>query len=144
MYRSLEIAKHMRWHSTNHSQDNKMQSVVDSEQWKFIDEKFPSFSSSARNIRMGLSLDGVNPHSFQSSKYLMWPVMMVLYNLLPYLVTKRFFICLTMIIPRPHSPSKETIDIFLQPLVPELKKLWKGIAAVDMLELAMRNKNFKL
>lgn len=53
MYRSSEIAKHMRWHSTNHSQDNKMRLVVDSGQWRFIDEKFPSFSYNAQNIKMG-------------------------------------------------------------------------------------------
>ena len=70
MYQSMKIAKHMRWHSTNHSQDNKMRSVVDSVQWRFIDGKFPSFNHSARNIKMGLSLDELNPHSFQSSKYL--------------------------------------------------------------------------
>ena len=78
------------------------------------------------------SLDGLNPHSFQFSKYSVWLVMMVLYNLPPYLVTKKFFIYLKMIIPRPHSPSEETIDVFLQPLVQELKKLWKGVAVVDM------------
>lgn len=126
MFLCPEIAKHMRWHATNHSQDQKMRSAVDNEQWRFIEEKFPSFSQHPRNIRMGLSLDGVNPHSFQSSKYSVWLVMMVLYNLPPYLVTKRFFICLTMIIPGPHSPLEDTIDIFLQPLVHELKKLWRG------------------
>lgn len=31
-----------------------------------------------------------------------------------------------MIIPGPNSPTKETIDVFLQPLVHDLKKLWVG------------------
>ena len=121
MFRCPELAKHMRWHSANHSQDRKMRSVVDSEQWRFIDGTFPSFSRHERNVRMGLALDGVNPHSLQSSKHSVWPVMIVLYNLPPYLVTKRFFISLTMIIPGPSSPSEDTIDVYLQPLVHELR-----------------------
>ena len=121
-----------------------MRSVVDSEQWRFIEERYPVFSAEERNVRMGLALDGVNPHSLQSSKHSIWPVMLVLYNLPPYLVTKRFFICLTMIIPGPSSPSEETIDIYLQPLVHELKKLWVGIDAVDMSKPVDQGQQFKL
>ena len=111
-----------------------MRSVVDSEQWRFIQERYPNFDMDPRNIRMGLALDGVNPHSLQSSKHSVSPVLILLYNLPPYLVTKRFFICLTMIIPGPKSPSQHSIDIFLQPLVHDLKKLWQGVPIVDMLE----------
>ena len=113
MFRCPELAKHMRWHSSNHSTDGKIRSVVDSEQWKFIDENFPSFSAGERNVRLGLALDGVNPHSLQSSKHSLWLIMMVMYNLPPYLVTKRFFICLSMIIPGPNSPSEDTIDVYM-------------------------------
>ena len=144
MFRCPEVSKLMRWHSTNHSQDGKMRSVVDSEQWGFIEDKFPSFSADVRNVRMGLSLDGVNPYSLQSSKHSVWPLMVVLYNLPPYLVTKRFFICLTMIIPGPKSPSEDTIDVFLQPLVHELKKLWVGVRAVDMAEPVGPRRQFTL
>ena len=144
MFRCPELAKHMRWHRNNHSTDGKMRSVVDSEQWRFIEEHFPAFSGQVRNLRMGLALDGVNPHSLQSSKHFVWPVMIVLYNLPPYLVTKRFFISLTMIIPGPSSPSEETIDVFLQPLVHELKKLWVGIRAVDMSEPPGPDRKFRM
>jgi len=123
MFRCPQLSKHLKWHSSNRSQDGKMRSVVDSEQWRFIENNFPNFSREARNIRMGLALDGVNPHSHQSSKHSVWPVMMVLYNLPPYLLTKRFFISLSMIIPGPKSPTEDTIDVFLQPLVYKLKKL---------------------
>ena len=144
MFRCPELAKHMRWHSANHSEDRKMRSVVDSEQWQFIEEQFPSFSRQERNIRMGFALDGVNPHSFHSSKHSVWPVMIVMYNLPTYLVTKRFFISLSMIIPGPTSPFEDTIDVYLQPLVHELKKLWMGVQAVDMSDSAGPNRNFKM
>ena len=144
IFRCPELAKHMRWHSRNHSIDRKMRSVVDSEQWKFIEDNYPSFSNEERNVRMGLALDGVNPHSFQSSRHSVWPVMIVLYNLPAYLVIKRFFICLSMIIPGPSSPSEHTIDVYLQPLVNELKKLWKSVRAVDMSEPPGMNRTFVL
>jgi len=69
---------------------------------------------------------------------------MVLYNLPPYLVTKRFFISLTMIIPGPKSPSEHNIDVYLQPLVHELKKLWVGVSAVDMSEPPGSTRKFKM
>lgn len=144
MCRCPELSKHMRWHAGNHSDDGKMRSAIDSEQWRYIEEEFPHFSGDARNVRMGLCLDEVNPHSLQSSKYLVWPVMMVFYNLPPYLLTKRFFICLTMIILGPKSPTENNIDVYLQPLVHELKKLWVGVKAVDMAQPIGRTQHFKM
>ena len=90
MFRCPELAEHMRWHNANHSQDGQMRSVVDSEQWRFIEEQYHVFNGEERNVRMGPALDGVNPHILQSSKHSISPVMLVLYNLPPYLVTKRF------------------------------------------------------
>jgi len=104
-----------------------------------VDEHYPNFSSVARNLRTGLAIDGVNPYSLHSSKHSVWPVLMVLYNLPPYLVTKRFFIFLTMIIPGPKSPLEHAIDVYLQPLVHDLKKLWARILAVDMSEPPSQN-----
>lgn len=40
MFRCPKIAKYMRWHSSNSLQDRKMRSVVDSEQWSFIQQQF--------------------------------------------------------------------------------------------------------
>lgn len=70
--------------------------------------------------------------------------MIVLYNLPPYLLTKRFFISLSMIIPGPTSPSENTIDVFLQPLVHELNKLWRGVLSTDMSEPDGPNRRFKM
>lgn len=144
MYRCPALTKHLRWHSSNHSEDEKMRSVVDSEQWRFIEDRHPNFAKEARNIWLGLALDGVNPFSLQTSKHSVWPIMMVLYNLLLYLVTKHFFISLSMIIPGPNSPTEHTIDVFLQPLVHELKKLWAGVPAIDLLEPPSSSRCFKM
>ena len=35
--------------------------AADSDAWKHIDSKWPLFAGEARNIRLGLAMDGVNP-----------------------------------------------------------------------------------
>ena len=53
----------------------------------------------------------------------MWPVVMTAYNLPSWL--------LTLLIPSPNAPKKD-IDVFLRPLVDELKKLWdEGVVVRD-------------
>jgi len=34
---------------------------VDGSQWRKVDRTFPTFANDARNIRLGLSTDGMNP-----------------------------------------------------------------------------------
>lgn len=80
---------------------------------------------------MGVSLDGVNPFSMQRSSHSTWPVMVLLYNLPPWLVTKKFFISLSLLISGKQSPTFENIDIYLSPLVEELEELWNRVDVVD-------------
>jgi hypothetical protein len=44
---------------------------------------------------------------------------------------KREFQILSLLIPGPKAPG-QAIDVFLQPLVEELKQLWEGVPAYDM------------
>lgn len=60
-----------------------------------------------------------------------------------WLVSKKFFITLTILIPGEKAPTSETIDVFLKPLVEELVKLWDGVAAVNMSKL-VGQRNFRL
>jgi hypothetical protein len=64
-------------------------------------------------------------------KHSTWPILMVIYNLPLYLVIKKFFIQLCILISGKQSPTTENIDVFLHPLVDELKLLWEGISAQD-------------
>ena len=80
---------------------------------------------------MGMVADGVNPFGNQSTKYSMWPVLLVMYNLPPWLVSKKFFISLTLLIPGDKAPNGEAFDVFIAPLVHDLLKLWHGIQALD-------------
>jgi hypothetical protein len=58
---------------------------------------------------------------------------MLVYNLPLYLVTKKFFIQLCILVSGKFSPINENIDIFIRPLLDELKKLWSGVIAQDFL-----------
>ena len=91
--------------------------------WKVVDHKWPDFAAEPRNLRLALSADGINPHSLMSSAYSCWPVVMITYNLPPWLCMKRKFMMLTLLISGPKQPGND-IDVYLAPLIDDLKCLW--------------------
>ncbi|XP_042964595.1 uncharacterized protein LOC122298807 [Carya illinoinensis] len=63
--------------------------------------------------------------------YSIWPVILVPYNLPPWLCMKDQFFMTSLIIPGPKSPSND-IDVYLQPLVDELLEFWEhGVPTYD-------------
>ncbi|XP_058214245.1 uncharacterized protein LOC131325811 [Rhododendron vialii] len=112
MYRSFEVAKDLAWHYTHRSSDAKMRHPVDSPTWKTIDDKWPSFSGDPRNLRLGLATDGFNPFRNLSSTYSCWLIMLVMYNLPPWLWMKKENVLLTLLIPGPKQPGND-IDEYL-------------------------------
>lgn len=44
---------------------------------------FPEFVEDARNVRIDLSIDGMNPFSEQSNDHSTWPTTLCMYNLPP-------------------------------------------------------------
>lgn len=131
MFRSVKMAEDVRWHFSNKSTDGKMRHPVDSLAWETINDNWPSFAVDPRNLRLGLATDGFNPFSILSSKYSCWPVMLVNYNLPPMLCMKKENIMLSLLIPGPKQPGND-IDVYLQPLIDDLKKLWDvGVDTYD-------------
>jgi len=61
-----------------------------------------------------------------------WLVFLLNYNLPGWMVTKHFFVMLTLIILRKESVKSSNIDVYLVPLVDELIELWDGVLVVDM------------
>ncbi|KAG7572280.1 Transposase Tnp1/En/Spm-like [Arabidopsis suecica] len=123
MYRSEEMAKDLRWHFSNKSNDGKLRHHVDSVTWDQMNDKYPSFAAEERNLRLGLSTDGFNPFNMKNTKYSCWPVLLVNYNLPPDLCIKKENIMLTLLIPGPQQPGN-SIDIYLEPLIEDLCHLW--------------------
>jgi len=75
------------------TEEGVMKLVADSPAWKHVHNNIdPSFGEEVRNVRCGMSLDGVNPFAHNTTSHSTWPVLVLIYNLPPYLVTKKFFI----------------------------------------------------
>ena len=88
-----------------------------------MDRTFPIFTNDARNIRFGLSTDGMNPFGEQSSGHSTWHVTLYIYNLPPWLCMKQKFIMMLVLIPGPKQPGND-IDVYLKPLIEDLLLLW--------------------
>ena len=59
-----------------------MRHVADSLQWRNIDNTFENFGGDIRNVRLGLSSDGINPFGNLSSKDSTWPILLCNYNVM--------------------------------------------------------------
>jgi Transposase family tnp2 len=65
----------------------------------------------------------MNPYENMSNRHNMWYVLLCVYNLLPWLCMKRSNMMLWLLISGPKQSGND-IDIFLAPLVDDLRKLW--------------------
>ena len=131
LFSNANDAKLMRWHVDGRTTDGHLRHPADGLQWKKIDSMFPNFSNDSRNIRFGLATDGMNPYGNLSSKHKSWPVLLVIYNLPPWLCMKCKYVMLSLMISGPRQPGND-IDIYLTPLVENLKMLWEE--GVDMFD----------
>ncbi|KAH0777523.1 hypothetical protein KY290_008934 [Solanum tuberosum] len=112
----------MRWHHENKANDGIMRHPVDSKAWKKFDELHQSYVVEPRNVRLGLASDGFQPFGCSRTPYSIWPVVLIPYNLPPWLCMKQENFILSMLIPGPGSLG-DAIDVYLQPLIDELKEL---------------------
>ena len=105
---------------------------ADGSQWRKINREYKDFADDARNLRFGLSTDGMHPFGEQSCSHSTWPVTLCIYNLPPWLCMKRKFIMLPVLIQGPRQPGND-IDVYIRPLVDELLQLWgkKGVRVWD-------------
>nr|XP_043625447.1 uncharacterized protein LOC122596867 [Erigeron canadensis] len=131
LFASPEDAKLLRWHEEERKKDGKLRHVADSPQWRNIDHTFDEFGNEIRNIRFGLSSDGINPFGNMSSRHSTWPVLLCIYNLPPWLCMKPKYIMMSLLIQGPKQPGNE-IDVYLSPLIDDLKTLWSpGVQVYD-------------
>jgi hypothetical protein len=84
-----------------------------SKSWKQIDEKWSDFANEPHNVRLGLALEGVNPFGDLSSCHSTWLMILLNYNLPPWLVIKHFFMMLTLIIHGKESVTSSNVDVYL-------------------------------
>jgi hypothetical protein len=123
----------MRWHKEGKrdSEDSDIMShPADGEAWQALDRFDLECARDGRSVRLDLSTGGFQPHSTDSSPYFCRLVFVMPYNLPPNICLKQGFIFLALIIPGPKERKKQ-MNVFMQPLFKELKKLWPGVDAYD-------------
>jgi len=140
LYMNDTTSAYMCWQAEELVKDGKVRHPADSLAWKHVDDTYPHFAFDPRNLRLGLASDGFNPFGMLNVTYTTWPVILIPYNLPPWLCLKQSYWMMSMLIPGPKSPGNN-IDVYLQPLIDELKELWeKGVETWD----AKVKKNFTL
>jgi hypothetical protein len=112
----------MRWHKEKCVDDGVLRHPVNSIAWKTFDEKHRSFALDPHNVRLGLASDGFNLFGTMSIAHSTWPVVLVPYNLPPWMCMKQPYFIMSMLIPG-HNLQEMTLMMYLQPLVEELKDL---------------------
>jgi hypothetical protein len=112
LYMSQHTASHIRWHADGRTKDGVLRHLVDSDAWRAFDTLHPNFASDSQNVRLSLASDGFNPFGNMSTSHSTWPVMLVPYNLPPWMCMKQQYFILSMIIPGPSTPGMN-IDVYL-------------------------------
>ncbi|XP_039135719.1 uncharacterized protein LOC120273141 [Dioscorea cayenensis subsp. rotundata] len=124
LYASEVTAKYMRWHDEHNKKDGVMCHPSD--------RTNPSFALEARNVRLRLCTDGFQPFGQSGKQYSCWPIIVTPYNLPPWMCMKEAYMFLTIIVLGPRNP-KQKLDVYLQPLLAELKDLWEvGVLTYDV------------
>ncbi|XP_071727849.1 uncharacterized protein [Rutidosis leptorrhynchoides] len=140
LFMSPKTAESMRWHEESRTKYGILRHPADSQAWKTFDYQNSEFAKEPHNVRLDLASDGFNPFGNMSVSHSTWPVVLMPYNLPPWLCMKKPFLFLTLLIPDPSAPGN-SIDVYMQPLVDELKELWDtGVNTYD----ASNKSNFTL
>ena len=145
---SSKTTYYMKGHAQGRTTNGLMRHLVDSLSWKIFDSLNPTFALEHCNVRLGLACDGFNPFSNMSIAHNTWPVILIPYNLPPWMFMKQSFFMLSLLIPGPTGPRND-IDIYLQPLgtrvwvqVRDISKLRSGsvvdLRVVDILVVDVR------
>ena len=112
--------------------DDYIRHPADSPAWQTLDYYNSDFARDPRNVRLGLACDGFNPFKNLSVSHSTWPVVLIPYNLPPWMCMKQQYFMLSLLIQGPSAPGNN-IDVYLQPLVDELKELWyHGVNTYDV------------
>ena len=115
----------MRWHKeVDIEESGVLRHPSNGESWIHFDTLYPDFAADSRSVQMGLASDGFNPFSNMTSS--LWLVILIPYNMPPWVSMHRTNYLMSLLIPSPKD-----YDVFLKPLVDELKELWSGIEAYD-------------
>lgn len=93
--------------------------------------RHPTFGKDSRNVRLALATDDFNPFRSLSSIHSTWHVVLIPYNLPPWMCMKQPNFILSLLIPGPKSPGHD-MNVYMKPLTDDLDFLWhEGIRTYD-------------
>jgi len=124
LYMSSKIAPLMRWHAEGCQKDGRLRHLGDAYAWRHFDNKYTKFASGPPNVRLCLSSNRFNPYGNMSTQYSIWPVILMTYNLPPWLCVTQPYLFLSLLIPGPKCLGND-INVFLETLIDELMELWE-------------------
>ena len=75
-------------------------------------------------------MNGINPYSLQNTNCYVWLVVVINNNVPPWFFVKNEHFMLALIVP--GRRKVKNMDVYLQPLVDELKEIWDGINVYDV------------
>nr|GEU83237.1 hypothetical protein [Tanacetum cinerariifolium] len=131
LFMSLHTASQITWHSKERVDGGTMRHPADSPTWKMFDKKYPEFRCESRNVRLGLASDGFNPFRTMTISHSTWHVVLIPYNLPPWLCMKQPSFILSFLIDGPKAHG-DNMDVYFQLLIDELKDLWRdGVSTYD-------------
>ncbi|XP_048617051.1 uncharacterized protein LOC106405520 [Brassica napus] len=109
----------------------KINHPSDAKAWKHLNSVYPDLASNPRNFYLGLCTDGFSPFGMSGRQYSLWPVFLTPYNLPPEMCMGKELLFTSILIPGPKH-LKRSLDVFLHPLIEELKELWStGVQTYD-------------
>jgi hypothetical protein len=114
MYRLVAMLELLQRDATHKIIDGLVCHVADSKTWAHVNEKCTDFAHDLCNLKLIISTDGFNPFFEKSCQWSTWHVYVLIYNLPPWLTTKRFFVLVALIILGKESVCMKTIDVYLQ------------------------------
>jgi hypothetical protein len=117
-------AELLQWHARERKKDATLYHPADGIQWRNFDHKHKDSTVEVRNIRFGLSTDGMNHFGETSNSHSTWPVTLCIYNLSSCLYMKRKFIMMPLLISGLVQIGND-IDVYFEPLIDDLLVLWE-------------------
>jgi hypothetical protein len=93
---------------------------------------FDEFGSEVRNVRLGLATDGFNPFGRMNVSYSTWTIILIPYNVPPWVCMKQSNFIISVLVLGKKSPGKD-IDVYMQLTIDDLLELWKdGVMTYDV------------
>lgn len=98
---SRVATKNLTWHTKEKKmQIEKMQCHRILSLWSLVDFLWQEFAVEVKNLRLGITANGINPLSLQSNRYSCWHVITIVYNIPHWMCMKQKFMMLMLLISR--------------------------------------------